>query len=302
MENNLAINSCFSQNKQSNYLIFMSEYRVNEACGLTQLTQHPKSHYHSTFPFNANTVAHPTKQDHSPTQMVAIDRMKSIDKFIADIAYNHNHTLSILSNYVYGCIRRLESKEYNADELIDSLKKVNQHSKNLTDILLNLKNLTSNSIYRYELVCLNHLITDTLRLMHYETLEFPVQIQFDVRENLPWVKVDKMHFQQAILNLTCNAIEAMRDAGIEDAKLSIEIAITGDLEEHLEVAVCDNGPGFDYEQLIQLFKSGFTTKPYANGLGLTVTKTIIENHGGQLSAQLNREGGACFKLTIPTQQ
>ncbi len=323
MEKKLAINSCFSQYVEPKYLVLLSAYRVHCFQEMSSSTSERKllrstlSKYATssnnkptlhqsvenpltlTFSSHFKLSKHYDDSAQLQNKMVAIDRMKSIDKLISEIVYNHNHSLAVMNNYVYGCIRRMESKKYNEDDVLQILKKVSLQSKHLAEIILNLKSLTSKSIYRYEAVCLNHLIKETLSLIRYEILEFPVDIQFEPSEGLPWVKVDKMHIQQVILNLACNAIEAMRDANISDPKLTIELGVVQDNENNIEVSLLDNGPGFCYETAEQLFNPAFTTKPYGMGLGLAVTRTIIENHSGQISAGLNNERGACFRFTLP---
>ncbi|MDX1901922.1 MAG: ATP-binding protein [Gammaproteobacteria bacterium] len=230
-------------------------------------------------------------------KMASIDKMRLINEQIYSIAYNQNHTMTIINNYIYGCIRRLETDKYNPDEILRTLKEVSQQLCVLANTIHQMKSFTSKIILRYERANINAIIKETLALIQYEMLEFPIAIQYEPVDSFPTVKLDKSHIQQAILNLARNAIEAMRDARINDPKLLIDVQHTS--TNQVEIALLDNGPGFERRLIHKLFEPHFTTKSYAMGLGLSVSRTIVEKHGGQLIAQLNESGGACFKLSLP---
>ncbi len=123
-------------------------------------------------------------------------------------------------------------------------------------------------------------------MFHYESVN-----------SLPLVKLDKLHIQQVILNLARNSIEAMRDANTKEPKLFIEVRLVNN--NVIEITILDNGPGFEQALAHKLFEPHFTTKTYAMGLGLSVSRTIVEKHGGQLTAQVNASGGAYFQMTLP---
>lgn len=228
--------------------------------------------------------------------MASIDKMRSMNEKIYSIAHNQNHSLAVIDNYIYGCIHRMESEKYNPDELLKILKKVAHQSRMLANIILEMKNLASKTIFRYESFNINSIIQETLSLINYEMLGLSVTVHYEPTDTLPSVKLDKIHIQQAILNLARNSIEAMRDANINEPKLLIELRLTNNM---IEITLLDNGPGFELEIAHKLFEPHFTTKPYAIGLGLSVSRSIVEKHGGHLTGQNNFSGGACFQLTLP---
>jgi PAS domain S-box-containing protein len=230
-------------------------------------------------------------------KMASIDRMRSMSEQIYSITRSQNHSLAVIDNYIYGCIRRLETGTYSPDELVGALRKVASQSRVLADVILRMKNFASKTIFRYEPVNINTMIKETLALIHYEILEFPIAIDYEPLENLPSVKIDKLHIQQVILNLARNSIEAMKDAHIAEPKLLIEVGLVN--TGLLEIILFDNGPGIDQSIIHKIFDPHFTTKSYAVGLGLSVSRTIVEKHGGQLTAHMNALGGAYFKLTLP---
>lgn len=230
-------------------------------------------------------------------KMASIDRMRSMNEQIFSIANNQNHSLAVLDNYIYGCIRRLESDKFNADDLLNILKKVAQQSRILANIILQMKSFSSKTIFRYESANINTIIKEILSLIDYEILEFPIKIHYEEVDGFPAMKIDKLHIQQVILNLARNSIEAMRDASIGEPKLLIEVRQLN--QNVIEITMLDNGPGFEPSIAHKLFDPHFTTKSYAMGLGLTVSRTIVEKHGGQLIAQMNSAGGASFQLSLP---
>jgi two-component system, LuxR family, sensor kinase FixL len=231
-------------------------------------------------------------------EMASVDRLRSMHELIAAVSHEQSHVLSVINNYIYGGIRRLETKKYHIDQLIEMMQKLGDQIHSLYKIIFRVNNAISKSILRFESSHINKLVNEVIPLIPYEIPDFPVKIDFELAVPLPIVKLDRSHIQQAILYLVRNAIEAMRDACIGEPKLLIKTAL---LSEHrVEIVVSDNGPGFAENIQHQLFDPHFTTKPYAVGLGLTVCRTIIEKHGGQVSVQLNPFGGASFSLTIPS--
>lgn len=230
-------------------------------------------------------------------RMSAIDRIRSMNEQIYSISRNQNHSLAVIDNYLYGCIRRLESGHYTNEDLLKVLRNASQQTRVLAEIIQRMKNFCSRIVMRYEISNMNLIIREALDLIKYEIMDFPVKVHYEASDHAPSVRLDKLHVQHVILNLTRNAIEAMRDAAVNDPKLFLETRIT---ENNLvEISVIDNGPGFDPDAGSQLFEPHFTTKPYAMGLGLSISRTIVEKHSGHIQALLNPSGGAHFQLTLP---
>jgi C4-dicarboxylate-specific signal transduction histidine kinase len=231
------------------------------------------------------------------SRMATIEKSRSMNEQVYSISNHQNHSLTLINNYIYGCIRRIETEKFDSDELLQSLKKVALQSRTLSDIIVQMKQFTGKSVLRYGLVDINTVINEVLSLIYLETIEFPIAIQY-VPINQPLLlKLDKLHIQHVILNLARNSIEAMRDAKTLEPKLYIEVRLVNSHE--ITINVLDNGPGFDMLACEKLFEPHFTTKAYAFGLGLSVARSIIEKHNGELIAQKNAPSGACFQITLP---
>ena len=114
------------------------------------------------------------------------------------------------------------------------------------------------------------------------------------------VKGDRVQLEQVILNLVVNAIDALAEAGTDNRRIKVRTRLVD--ENTAELRVSDNGPGVRPDVLKQIFEPFFTTKQGGMGMGLAISRTIVEAHGGQLSAENRAGGGAIFRLTLPVQQ
>lgn len=213
------------------------------------------------------------------------------------LAKEINQPLGVISNYVHGCIRRLESGSFETDNILLALKQMSTQLNRATDIIMRMNDLHYKSDSEKQYTCLDIMINEVISLLNYEMNDFPITIKYKKNKNIPKIDMDKLNIQQVILHLARNAIEAMRDARIEEPKLIIQV--NQDNVETIEICILDNGPGFSHENTHKLFEPHFTTKPYGMGLGLVVSRTIVESHGGKLFADLNPTYGACFKFTLP---
>jgi two-component system sensor kinase FixL len=230
-------------------------------------------------------------------KMAAIDRMRSMNEQIYSLTRTQNNCLTIMSNYINGCIRRFESDNYNSAELAEIMRKIAIQTTELTQGIQQVRNLSSKSVLRYEFSNIAKTIQDAIALIHSELFEYPFELRYEAMDTLPLVKIDSLHIQQVLLNLVRNSVEAMRDARILQPKLLVECKQSDNNE--IVVSILDNGPGFNRNNIDKIFETHFTTKSYAMGLGLPTSRTIVEKHGGQLTAALNPAGGANFILTIP---
>ncbi len=141
----------------------------------------------------------------------------------------------------------------------------------------------------------NEVVEEAGKLALVGARDINIEVEFNFGSDLPQVLVDKIQIQQVVVNLVRNGVEALTDSKVR--KLSISTAATeGD---GVEVTVCDSGPGVTKEISGRLFQSFVTTKAQGMGLGLSICRSIVEDHGGRLSAERNQERGMTFRFTIP---
>lgn len=225
------------------------------------------------------------------------ERHLSLEKLASVIAHELTQPLAITANYLHGSIHRLESGQYDLDTVIDALKKAAEQYHRTSEIIMRMKDYSCKGILHYEHYDINQLINESADLIKYETLDFHVSIQYYLTSNLPFIRIDKIQIQQVILNIARNAIEAMRDAETINPFLNIQTN-QRDIDT-IEVCITDNGPGISNDIIQLLFHHNFTTKSYGIGLGLAISQSIIEAHGGKLFIEPSMSRGACFKFTLP---
>jgi signal transduction histidine kinase len=134
-----------------------------------------------------------------------------------------------------------------------------------------------------------------LTLLEGEATRFSIAMRTDLSAELRKIMVDRVQLQQVFMNLMLNAIEAMKDSGGE-------LTVKSELQDgQIEFSVSDTGVGLPAEQMDQIFSAFYTTKPQGSGMGLAISRSIVESHGGRLWATANDGRGATFHFTLPTQ-
>ena len=123
------------------------------------------------------------------------------------------------------------------------------------------------------------------------------RLDLDLPDHLPKVQVDPIEFQQIVINLVCNALEAQDEVGRSTQPVRVSASMPD--ENEVEVAVHDSGVGFSDEELEQMFEPFYTTKEGGLGLGLSVSRSIVESHGGRLWAERRETEGSVFRFTLP---
>jgi signal transduction histidine kinase len=150
---------------------------------------------------------------------------------------------------------------------------------------------------RMEKLDINGAILEVISLIHSEVVKNGVTVRTELAESLPSILGDRVQLQQVILNISINAIQAMGDFTGGNRELHVSTELTE--PESVRVAVQDTGPGLSAENLEQLFRPFYTTKPNGMGMGLSICRSIIEDHGGRLWATRHDPHGALFQFTIP---
>ncbi len=144
------------------------------------------------------------------------------------------------------------------------------------------------------------LVGDVAALVRVDAATRQVKLDVDVPGDLPHVRGDRVHLQQVLLNLILNGMDALNGASAEDRRVSVTARLDAASGAPIvEIAVDDAGPGIPADRLAQIFDPFFTTKPNGMGMGLAISRTIIEAHGGRIWAENKNGGGAAFRFTLP---
>jgi two-component system, LuxR family, sensor kinase FixL len=140
------------------------------------------------------------------------------------------------------------------------------------------------------------MIREIVLLVHSDAVLRNARVSFDFAARLPEVRGDKIQLQQVLLNLLLNAFDAMKDCSVEDREVSLRVEGGAGM---VEVSVSDHGTGLTSDKLDKIFQPFFTTKREGLGMGLSISRSIIEAHGGRLWAENNNGRGATFHFTVP---
>jgi PAS domain S-box-containing protein len=224
-------------------------------------------------------------------------RLTTVGELTASITHEISQPLgAILSNAETAEIL-LESKQPQLEEVKRILADIRKDDLRANEIIRRMRELLRKRELELELIDLNAVTSDVLRLVDGEARRRGVKIEKQFADNLPFVRGDAIHLQQVLLNLILNGLEAMSESSESNRRLTMRTAYDG--KSNAEVAVEDSGHGIPSDRLPRLFDSFFTTKSHGMGLGLSIVRSIVEAHGGRIWAENNSSGGACFHFTLP---
>jgi signal transduction histidine kinase len=199
-------------------------------------------------------------------------------------------------SYANAASHWLDAQPPNLEEVRRDLGFIVESGVRAGEVIDRIRALVKKAPPRKDRLEINEAILEVMALAKNEITNNHVSVQTQLAETLPAIQGDRVQLQQVILNLLINAIEAMSGMS-EGRELLISTAETD--PEGMLVAVRDSGPGFAPESVDRLFESFYSTKPGGLGMGLSICRSIIEAHGGQISATTNVPQGAVFQFTIP---
>lgn len=211
------------------------------------------------------------------------------------LAHEINQPLSAISNYLQGCSRLLETVEHpNAAKIRDALAETTKQTLRAGNIIRQLREFVARGETEKRPENINKLVEEASALALVGAKEEGVKtiFRFDIR--IDPVLVEKVQIQQVLLNLMRNAIEAMH--GCDRKELLVTTAVAP--KDMIEVSVADTGSGLSEEIADRLFQPFVTTKPAGMGVGLSISKRIIDAHGGEMWAEPNPGGGTVFRFTL----
>lgn len=235
-----------------------------------------------------------TRLQELQAELVHVSRYTSLGEMASALAHELNQPLSAIANYLKGSQLLLERKEVPVSRISDAVGKAANEALRAGSIIRRLRDFVARGETERRVESLPRLVEEASALALIGTQELGVHVRFDMASDVEWVLVDKVQIQQVVLNLVRNAIDAMEDT--EACDLEIRIERSG---ENALVSVIDTGPGIDADVASQLFQPFVTTKRHGMGVGLSISRTIIEAHGGRIWAEPSMGGGAVFRFTLP---
>ena len=228
-----------------------------------------------------------------------VSRVTILGELTASLAHEVNQPLAGIVSSADACLHWLAAQPPNVDKARRAIERITRDAKRASDVVARVRNLAKKAPLQRTWVDINETIEETISLATRELSQNNVSLETQLAENLPQILADRIQLQQVILNLIINACEALTAADDEFRKLSISTVREMD---GVALTVRDTGVGIDPRQIETVFEAFHTTKPGGMGMGLAVSRSIIEGHGGRLWAEPNEPRGAIFKFTIPSKK
>ena len=232
-------------------------------------------------------------------KLAHVGRLSTMGEMTASIAHEINQPLTAISMYAQSSLKLIQRGDPDLNKLAAALEKLNTQSLRAGAIIERIQRFAKAQDSQRQLLELNALLKELVKLAEGDARIHDVEITFDLADGLPPVYCDPIQIQQVALNLIRNAIDAMRDQPSPDGGNAMVIMSRPLGGDRVEVAVSDQGPGVAEEQRNLLFKPFHTTKKDGMGMGLSICRTIIAEHGGELGYRDNDGGGATFYFTLP---
>ena len=227
-------------------------------------------------------------------------RVMAMGEITSSIAHEINQPLGAIVNYGSACLRLIKSGSGDLADIASALSEIVNDANRASDIIARIRALSKKAPLEIEALQVSDLVTDILLLVRHELTGRRIELETVLPGDLSPVLGDRIQLQQVLLNLVINSIEAMNKAPEDRRQLFIEAQphVSED-KPFVLVTVTDSGLGLEAEDLPKLFESFYTTKAGGMGMGLAISRSIVEAHGGRLWATPNADFGATFQFTLP---
>jgi PAS domain S-box-containing protein len=229
--------------------------------------------------------------------LARVSRVTTMGELTASLAHEVNQPIAATGTDANTCLRWLACDTPNIEEARAAAMRIVKDVKRTGEIISRIRQLFKKGSSQRERVDINEIIREMIVLLRGEITRYNILVGTDLTADIPQVTADRVQLQQVLMNLMINGIEAMKDAD-RTRELAIK-SRRADSDEVL-VSVNDTGIGLHPKQMEKIFNAFFTTKPHGTGMGLRISRSIIESHGGKLWAADNSPRGASFHFTLPT--
>jgi two-component system, LuxR family, sensor kinase FixL len=231
-------------------------------------------------------------------RMMNVSRLATIGEMAAGLAHEINQPLTAVVTYAQASERVLNQPQPDFEDLREALQQIAAEAMRAADIIRRLRALARLRPPEREASDINAVVVELIEFTQTDARVHDVNLRFEPQQGLPAVLVDRVQIQHVLLNLTRNAIEALKSVPAGRRELTVSTSLTP--ERDVEVSLRDTGPGVPADQVERIFDPFFSTKPEGTGLGLAISTTILREHGGALRYRPNTPTGACFTMRIPS--
>jgi PAS domain S-box-containing protein len=232
--------------------------------------------------------------------LARISRATTMGELTASLAHEVNQPIAAALTDANTCLRWLMRDQPDVEEAREAASRVVRDAVRASNIINRMRSLFKKETLERELVDVNQVIREMVVLLNSDATRYSISMRTELSENLPVIMGDRVQLQQVLMNLMINGIEAMKDVdGPRQLVIKSQPAPDTQPDEQLMVSISDTGVGLPSQQVDRIFNSFFTTKRDGTGMGLRISRSIVESHGGRLWASSNSPRGASFHLTLP---
>jgi PAS domain S-box-containing protein len=227
-------------------------------------------------------------------ELAHINRVSTLGEMAASLAHEIKQPIAAAITSASSCVEWLAHEPPNLDRARAAAARIDKYGNRAAEIIDRMRSFYKKSPPQRELVDVNGIVQEMLILLKGEAARSSIAMRTELSSELPEIMVDRVQLQQVFMNLMLNGIEAMEDSGGE-------LTVKSQLQDsQLQFSVSDTGVGLPAEKMEQIFSAFYTTRPQGSGMGLTISRSIVESHGGRLWATANSGRGATFRFTLPT--
>jgi C4-dicarboxylate-specific signal transduction histidine kinase len=231
----------------------------------------------------------------SQADLAHVARVATLGEMSASIAHEINQPLAAAVTSASACLRWLDAQKL--EEARRSASRAIAEGHRASEIIGRIRSLVKKAPPQKDWLDVNETIHEVITLARSEIQRNNIALETQLSVKVPVILADRVQLQQVILNLMMNAIEAMSGFSEGPRELLVQSGI--DESKQVVISVQDSGPGFDAESLEHLFEAFYTTKPHGLGMGLAISRSIVEAHGGRLWVTANAPRGAVFQFVLP---
>ena len=231
------------------------------------------------------------------SDLARASRVTTMGELTASLAHEVNQPIAAATTDANTCLRWLMRDPPDLPEAREAASRTIKDVSRAAEIISRVRQLFRKGTSQRELVCMNDVIEQMVALLRSEATRYSVSVRTELAADVSDVMGDRVQLQQVLMNLMVNGMEAMRDGnGTGELVIRSQQAEDG----QLMILVSDTGVGLPPQHADQIFDAFFTTKPQGTGMGLRISRSIVESHGGRLWAAANAHRGATFQLTLPS--
>jgi len=242
----------------------------------------------------ANDIEDRKRAEQLQADLTHASRVSTMGEMVASISHELAQPITITGAHARASLRWLQRDPPELNEVRKGTERIVEASTLASEIINRLRSLYKKAPPKRELVATNEVVGEMAGMMGGKAREHGVSIRTDLRDDLPMTVADRVQLQQVLMNLMLNGIEAMKDTG---GALTVKSQLGEDGQ--IEISVNDTGPGLPADKADQIFDAFFTTKPQGTGMGLAISKSIVESQGGRIWASGDGGRGATFRFTLP---